>query len=95
MNPVVEIFSTNKRKQGYTTAVTITYFLDWAFIHGFSSTPKFSCHREVKNHLKSKGVTKAFVVKQRGGVMRPVEWKIAPKKSNVVFLEKPTIKAVL
>lgn len=87
MNPLVEIFRTNKRKQGYTTAVTITYFLDWAFLHGFSSTPTFNCLREIKVYLKTKGVTKAFAAKQRGGVIRPVEYSIRPTKGKLPFVK--------
>lgn len=64
-NTIVEVFRTDENnKDGYKTIVHITYFLDWAFIQGFSSPPTFKCIREIKEHLRSKGITDVWVAKK-------------------------------
>jgi hypothetical protein len=55
-NCLVEVFRTGEATIGYITAVTITYFMDVAHIHGFSGKPTIACFRELKRYLKNKGI---------------------------------------
>lgn len=77
-NTIVEVFRTGvDNKDGYKTIVHITYFLDWAFIQGFSSPPTLQCHREIREHMRSRGITDVWVAKKDDdGSMRKVHMKI-------------------
>lgn len=63
-NTLVEVFRTGECAEGYTTAVTISYFLNTAYIHGFSGQPTLACFRELKAYLKARGVAKAVIAKK-------------------------------
>lgn len=77
---IVEIFRTQEGENGYKTAITIVYFYDWAFLHGFSSEPTMECVRELKEYLRTKNVSEVFIMKRgRDGSFRKVKFKLRNK----------------
>ena len=73
---ISEIYRTNEHSGTYNIAVFIVYDKNTAKIYGLSETPKFSDIREIKEYLRSRGVTTVIHDRVHNGVLHEVQIKL-------------------
>lgn len=63
---IVEVYRTNEDKSNYsfTSAVTISYFDDTAFVQGLSGNFSRKCWNEIINYLTEKGLKKMQYIRR-------------------------------
>lgn len=78
---IVDVHRTPAKGRRYGVAITITYFLDKAFLQAFSSIPNLADSRDLRRYLRSRGVNEILWAKADGqGNFREVSLKLRPIK---------------
>lgn len=71
-----EIYRTNEGKGTYMLAVTIVYAGDVAYLYGLDESPSLRCLREIRQHLRSRGVSVVRHERFHNGRFHPVEHRL-------------------